>query len=257
MIEYKNVTVGFEDRVVLNDVNLIIDRKSIILGPNGSGKTTLIKATTGLYPYKGNIYVDGQEVRKIKNYLPLSTNLQEVYSLGRTVKDIVYLYEEIKGLDKKTFESFLKEINIYDEVINKPLYKLSAGQSVITRTALALASHPKIALLDEPFESVDPARRLTIVKWIKEYMKEGFITTHELDLLKELKDWSTYILLNGKLHGPIIVEDLLEASIVEGEASNALVTVETPGGKKISLVKGQNGTKLSVLGSIDRIYAVV
>ena len=257
MIEYKNVTVGFESNVVLNNVNLLIDRKSVILGPNGSGKTTLIKATTGLYPYKGNIYVDGQDVRNIKNYLPLSVNLGEVYSLGRKVKDIVYLYEEIKNLDRKTFEGFLREVNLYDQVIDKPLYKLSSGQSLLTRTALALASHPKIALLDEPFENLDPARRLTVVKWIKEYMKEGFITTHELDLLKEFKDWSAYILLNGKLHGPIIVEDLLEASVVEGETSNALVTVETPGGKKISLVKGQNGAKLSVLGSIDRIYTVV
>jgi len=142
-------------------------------------------------------------------------------------------------------------------VINKPLYKLSAGQSSLTRTALALASHPKIALLDEPFENLDPARRLIVVKWIKEYMKEGFITTHELDLLKEFKDWSVFLLLNGKLHGPIIVEDLLEASVVEGEANNALVTVETPAGKKISLVKGQSGTKLAVLGSINRIYTVV
>jgi len=88
-------------------------------------------------------------------------------------------------------------------------------------------------------------------------MKEGFITTHELDLLKEFKDWSAYLLLNGKLHGPIIVEDLLEASVVEGEANNALVTVETPAGKKISLVKGQSGTKLAVLGSINRIYSAV
>jgi len=56
MIEYKNVTVGFEGSVVLNNINLLIDRKSVILGPNGSGKTTLIKATTGLCPYKGNIY---------------------------------------------------------------------------------------------------------------------------------------------------------------------------------------------------------
>jgi len=126
IIEYKNVTVGFEDNVVLNNINLLIDRKSVILGPNGSGKTTLIKATTGLCPYKGNIYVDGQEVRNIKNYLSLSTNLQEVYGLGRKVKDIVYLFEEIKNLDKKTFESFLREANVYDQVINKPLYKLSA-----------------------------------------------------------------------------------------------------------------------------------
>ena len=51
MIEYKNVTVSFKEGVILNDINLLIDRRSIILGPNGSGKISLIKATTGLHPY--------------------------------------------------------------------------------------------------------------------------------------------------------------------------------------------------------------
>ncbi|WP_244988772.1 ATP-binding cassette domain-containing protein [Saccharolobus shibatae] len=98
MLEYKDFTIMFES-VLFQGVNLRINSKSIMLGPNGSGKTTIIKATCGLTPYEGHIYVDGIEVRKVRNYLNLSTNLEEVYSIGRKVKDIVYLFEEIKDLD--------------------------------------------------------------------------------------------------------------------------------------------------------------
>jgi len=255
MIEYKNLTISFKDNLVFKEVNLEVKRKSIILGPNGSGKTTLIRATCGLIPYSGYIYVDGNEVRNIRNYLPLSTNLQEVYNLGIRVKDIVYLFEEIKDLDKGQFESFLKEVKLLEQVINKPLFKLSAGQSQIVRLALALASKPKIVLLDEPFENLDPARRATIVNWIKEYVSYGLITTHELDLLKEFKDWDSYFLFNGKFYGPVKVEDLIEASVVEGEVDNAIITIEVSNGKRISLVRGEKGAKLVYLGNINRIYS--
>ncbi|AAK42295.1 metal ABC transporter ATP-binding protein [Saccharolobus solfataricus] len=257
MLEYRDFTVKFES-VVFQGINMTINRKGIVLGPNGSGKTTIIKATCGLMPYKGYIYVNGMEVRKIRNYLGLSTNLVEVYSIGRKVKDIVYIFEEIKNLDGDMFRRLLEEARLFDQVINKPLYKLSAGQSSIVRLALALSTNPKVALIDEPFENLDPARRLIIARWLKEYFEEGFVTTHELDLLKEFKDWDSYILINGKIYGPIPVTDLIEASVVEGDVENSILTIEIQEGKTLSFVKNaQIGARLTNLGSIDRIYGVM
>ncbi|QXJ32334.1 hypothetical protein J5U21_01985 [Saccharolobus shibatae] len=257
MLEYKDFTITFES-VLFQGVNLRINSKSIMLGPNGSGKTTIIKATCGLIPYEGHIYVDGIEVRKVRNYLGLSTNLEEVYSIGRKVKDIVYLFEEIKDLDADMFNILLKEARIFEQVINKPLYKLSAGQSSIVRLALTLSTNPKIALVDEPFENLDPARRVLIAKWLKEYFNEGIVTTHELDLLREFKDWDSFILINGKIYGPVSVADLIEANVVEGKVENAILTIELQEGKTLSFIKNaQIGAKLTHIGSIDRIYGVM
>ncbi|WP_338598458.1 ATP-binding cassette domain-containing protein [Sulfolobus tengchongensis] len=258
MLEYESFTIDFDGYVLLEHINLKIDGKNLILGPNGSGKTTLIRATCGLLPYKGNIYVNGNEVRKIRNYIDLSTNLYEVYSIGRKVKDIVYILEEIKDLDTILFYNLLKELRIHDQVINKPLHKLSAGQSSMVRIALTLSSKSKIALVDEPFENLDPGKREIIADIFREYFNTGFITTHELDLLKEFKEWNSYIIFNGKIYGPILVEELIDANVVEGEVSNAIVTIEVQKGKKISLVKDkQTGIKISMLGSLNRIYGVV
>ncbi|QGA53694.1 ATP-binding cassette domain-containing protein [Sulfolobus sp. E5-1-F] len=257
MLEYKDFGIIF-DSVLFQGVNLRIDNRSIMLGPNGSGKTSIIKATCGLLSYEGYIYVDGNEVRKIRNYSNLSTNLVEVYSIGIKVKDIVYIFEEIKNLDVNMFSRLLKEVRLFEQVINKPLYKLSAGQSSIVRLALALSTNPKIALIDEPFENLDPARRVVIAKWLKEYFEEGIVTTHELDQLKEFKDWDSYILINGRIYGPISVADLIEANVVEGDVENSILTIQLHDGRKISFVKStQMGAKLTNLGSIDRIYGVV
>ncbi|ARM75361.1 ATP-binding cassette domain-containing protein [Acidianus manzaensis] len=257
MINYNDLTIKFSDVTIFKELNLHINQHSIVIGPNGSGKTTLIKATCGLIPYRGKILVDGQGVKKIKNYLNLSTNIPEVYTIGREVKDIAEIYSEIKDLELDVFRDLLKELRIYDEVINKKIFKLSAGQSVIVRTVLALSSPSKNLLIDEPFENVDPSKRLIIARFLKENVKDGFITTHELDLLKQFNSWPLYIILNGKVYGPIITEDFLNSTIVEGEAPNAILTLDLDD-KKISIVKDNgSGIKLLTLGNINRLYGVL
>ena len=82
MIEYQNVTISYWGVKVIKDLTAKIGGKVFVIGRNGSGKTTLIKATVGLIPYKGSIRIDGKEVKEVKNYLGLSTNIGEVYNLG-------------------------------------------------------------------------------------------------------------------------------------------------------------------------------
>lgn len=257
MIDYKDLTIKFSNTKIFDKLNLSIKQHSIVIGPNGSGKTTLIKAVCRLLPYKGDILVDGQEIRKIKNYLNLSTNIPEVYTIGRKVKDIVNVYSEIKDLELDTFHEILKELRIYDEVINKRIFKLSAGQSTIVRTALALSSLSKNMLIDEPYENVDPSKRLSIARFLKENIKDGFITTHELDLLKQFNSWPLYIILSERVYGPIITEDFLNSTIVEGEIPNAILTLDV-GGKKISIMRDNgSGIKVLTLGNINRLYGVL
>lgn len=261
MIQLKNVGItlsgkGYE-RFSLENINLEVNgEKVIILGPNGSGKTTLLRAISGLLPYSGNIFINGMEVRKIRNYVRYSTNLPEAYEIGVTVNDIVYLYEELKGLDRDLFLEMLKALKLGEDILRRKLYKLSAGQSVLVRTSLALASQPEIVGLDEPFENVDAARRHVISKYIKEYGKEGILVTHELDMLNLYKEYKAYFLVGNKLQGPISVSELLESSIVEGERNDALLVLDIMD-KKVSIVKGDLGMKFGALGSLNRIYGII
>ncbi|WP_221288510.1 ATP-binding cassette domain-containing protein [Stygiolobus caldivivus] len=254
MIEYQNVTISYWKWVVIKNLTAKIDGKVFIIGKNGSGKTTLIKATVGLLPYKGSIRIDGKEVREIKNYLGLSTNLGEVYNLGYGINNILDIYSEEMNVDKGLFSELLKEVDL-DIDLKSPLFKLSTGQSLLLRNILAFSAKPRIILLDEPFENIDPARRSIVAEWIKKFGKEGIITTHNLDILSKFPDYKLYVLSDSSLYGPITVKDFLEASVIEGESEDAILILRVSG-KKVSLVKGKEGMKIGLLGTIDRLYGV-
>jgi ABC-type Mn2+/Zn2+ transport system ATPase subunit len=252
VIELKDVHV-FYDKEVIKGVNMKVDgEKVLLLGPNGSGKSTLLSAIAGIIPYKGSIRIDGMEVRNIKNYNAVATNLPQAFSIGLTVDDVIEIYDELKGL-KINVKAELEKLGIKT---NKRIYQLSAGQGVIVGTLIALATDPKVILIDEPFENVDVAKRKIVVNWLKEYGKEGIIVTHEVDIAKQFSDYKAFIILEGKVFGPVTVSDLLSSSVVMGEDPSALLTLEI-NGRKVSLVRGDKGYKMDAIGNLERLYNLV
>ncbi|TRM86587.1 ABC transporter, partial [Sulfolobus sp. C3] len=140
--------------------------------------------------------------------------------------------------------------------LKKKVYNLSAGQSSLFYAILSLASDPKYVMIDEPFENVDYAKRKILINWFKEYGEAGLVVTHELDMLTIFNNYSTYLIFDGKVYGPIRVEDFLESSIINGEDPSALLVLEIKG-RKFSLVKGKGEDKIRNLGNIDKLYLVV
>lgn len=256
MIELSNVNItvgGGAFRV--RDVNMNIDGKAILLGPNGSGKTTLLRAICGLIPYEGSIRINGLEVDELRGYMPLSCNLPEIYQMAITLSGLLEIFEDLKGVDVNEFRNILSRFNIsYDSIAKKPIFALSAGQSAIVRLALTLSSRPKVIIIDEPFENVDPARRSVISSLLLEYGEEGLIVTHELDTLMTFRDMDAYLMIEGRAYGPMKVGKLLNSGIVEGEVKGAL-TVRI-NGKPYSIVEGQ-GIRFLEMGSLNRLYGLI
>ena len=257
MLTAQNLEVDFSGKVILKGVSFKLEKeKALLLGPNGSGKTTLLRTILGLYPYRGSLKVDGQEVKSLKSHVGVATNLPPVYSLALTIKDLAYILEEIIGLDPKLFHSLLREMALED-VFTQPLYTLSSGQSVLVRNAFAVSSKPHILLLDEPFENVDPRKRLALVNWFKNGAEEAVLVTHDLSIAKKFEGWKVFFISEGLIYGPVMLEEFLEASIVEEERDGALMTVIV-GGKKLSIIKSSSeGIKLDSIDSLNRLYEVV
>ncbi len=253
MIELDNVSINLNKVSIIRDVTAKIDSKVILLGPNGSGKTTLLKAIAGIIPYMGSIRVNGNEVKRARNLNLLSTNLPEAYSLGRTVEDVIYLYQELKSIPESNVKELLRSVGFND--LKKEIYGLSAGQGVILRTVMALASDPQVVLLDEPFENVDAAKKFKIVQWLKEYGKEGIIVTHEIDMAAMFKESPTFMILEGRLYGPVSMGGLMECSIEEGSHPGSLMEVQV-GNRKFSFVKEGKGKKMKDMVILDRIYNI-
>ena len=151
---------------VLRGVNMVIRGDAVILGPNGGGKTTLLRAIAGIaVSKKGRILVDGLDVESIRGRPGLiSTNLPEVIVSSRLpVKHVASFYLDLTSGDFNYFKDLVSRLGSV-EVLEKRYHELSAGLKKIVLNALAIATGARYILLDEPFENLDPARRVAVLR---------------------------------------------------------------------------------------------
>lgn len=192
LIEFKNVSLGYEGKIVLENINFSVKKGDFItiVGPNGSGKSTLIKGLLGLItPLKGKISYPNIKKNFI-GYMPQITKVDSnfpasVYEivlsgcLNRLGKRPFYNNEE-KSIALKNIE--LLKIN---EIKDKKFSDLSGGQRQKVLLARSLSSTSELLILDEPSNNLDYNSKLEIYEIIKKINKENKITiiliTHDLD----------------------------------------------------------------------------
>ncbi|HZK44392.1 MAG TPA: ABC transporter ATP-binding protein [Syntrophomonadaceae bacterium] len=165
VIEIKNLYVSLNGLGVLEDINLTIPKGDFlaIIGPNGGGKSSLLKSMLGLIkPDHGSIKIMGHRVsrgRKYMGYVPqyaqfdrdFPISVEEVVILGRLGKRRGIRYSKH---DKEVVAQALERVEMSD-LHNRQIGELSGGERQRVLVARALASEPKILLLDEPTASVD------------------------------------------------------------------------------------------------------
>ena len=167
IVEIKNVSVFYNKRQILNNLNLKIKRQEILgmLGPNGVGKSTIFNLITGLKaPNYGEIIIDGNNVIN----LPINERFTK-FKLGLvpqygglihdlTLLDNLKLVSEIhikeKGLREEKINKLVSQFE-FDALLNIKAKHLSGGQKKKLVIAMALVNDPKILLLDEPFAALD------------------------------------------------------------------------------------------------------
>ncbi len=167
IVELKNISVFFNKRQILNNLNLKINKQEILgmLGPNGVGKSTIFNLITGLKnPNYGEVIIDGVNVTKF----PINERFTK-FKLG-LVPQYGGLIHDLSLLDnlKLVAEIHIKDKDLRDQKINKLISQfefeallnikaknLSGGQKKKLVIAMALINNPKILLLDEPFAALD------------------------------------------------------------------------------------------------------
>ncbi|MFW6176353.1 MAG: metal ABC transporter ATP-binding protein [Thermoplasmatota archaeon] len=227
-IELDNVTVSFGNTEVLKDVSVSIDAGEFlgIIGPNGGGKTTLLKVLMGLHkPEKGKINIFGKDPKNAGEYIgfvPQYSNFDDQFPID--VWNVVLMGRVGKlgwkpfysKEDKKIAKRSLKLVNMY-EYKDRQISNLSGGQQQRVLIARALATEPKILLLDEPTASIDEKIKSNIYDLLKKLNEEKNITiilvSHDIGIIssyvKKIACLNKYFIYHGSDE---LTPDMVEAS---------------------------------------------
>ena len=192
MISLSNITKKFDDFIAVDNLSINVKRGEVLgfLGPNGAGKSTTMKMITGfIKPTEGTIKIKGMDVetksiecKKLIGYLPEGSPLYGDMTPINMLKFVAY----IRGMDSQEFKTALDIVVIKTEitdVINQPIDTLSKGYKRRVGLAQALIHDPKILILDEPTDGLDPNQKHHIRNLINEMGKEKaiIISTHILE----------------------------------------------------------------------------
>lgn len=214
-----NITKKYGNQVAVNSVNMTIKKGEIygFIGQNGAGKTTLIRLITGLiHKSGGDIELLGasgeNELNEVRTMVGSLIETPSFYTnmTARENLEVSRLVRNIPG--KKCIAEVLELVGLKD-VEKKKVKNFSLGMRQRLGIANALMGNPKLLILDEPINGLDPMGIVEIRELLKKINKEKdmtiLISSHILSELSELA--TTYgIISNGKLIEEITAEELAE-----------------------------------------------
>lgn len=198
VILLENVSAGYEGDTVLENVNLNVKAQDYIalIGPNGGGKTTIVRVILGLLkPFKGRVQVMGQEPQEGRaqiGYVPQSQlsdqdfpiSVWDVVSMGRLKRG--WWNRRVSDEDKQAIRESLKRTGMYEHR-GKGISDLSGGQRQRVYISRALATNPKILLMDEPTANIDAESSRQLYELLDLLNAEGtsiIMVSHDLHTLE-------------------------------------------------------------------------
>ena len=203
MIQTKNLNKSYKKQEVNKDISLLVPKNSIygLLGPNGAGKSTLLKMLTGMInPTSGEIIYKEKpwsrnellEIGSLIEQSPIYENLTARENLK--VRTLLY------NLSDSRIEDVLEIVNLTNTG-NKKAGKFSMGMKQRLGIAIALLNNPKLLILDEPTNGLDPIGIGDLRELIKSFPKKGITVIISSHILSEVEQIADYIgiIANGQL----------------------------------------------------------
>ena len=213
MLKINSINKSFGEKKVLNDLSLEIKEGSIfgLVGVNGAGKSTLLRCISGIYQGEsGNVEFNGEDTyknEKIRKDIFFVTD-DPYFPLASSIRSLKEFYASYYPIDE---EAYYKTLRMFGLDENKQISSFSKGMKRQTLLLFALAIKPKLLLLDEAFDGLDPIVRYNLKRSLYSFIEDNdaiiIISSHNLKELEDICD-SYGILENGKIS---TYGDLLES----------------------------------------------
>ena len=227
----------FDDKTAVAGIDLQIAAGSFfgIVGPNGAGKTTTLSMVTGLLkPDAGHITVHGADVwanpvvaKRTMGVLPDRLRLFD----RLTGAQLLYYSGILHGLGKSVVRSRSADLAAafgLEDSLDRLVTDYSAGMTKKIAIAAAMIHSPRLLVLDEPFESVDPVSAANVIEILQKYVAAGgtvVMSSHTMNLIERICD-SVAVVVNGAVLATGTMDE------VRGDKSLEDRFVELAGGRK-------------------------
>lgn len=219
MIEIKNLTKVFRDKIAVDDLSLVI-RPGVVtgfLGPNGAGKTTTMKMILGLTkPTRGEVRIDGQSYKDLKNPLTRIGALidGDAVNPAYTAKQHLELIATASGISLERVEEILKKTGL-EKARDKAIGEFSLGMKQRLGIAAALIGDPQTVILDEPFNGLD----VNGIQWLRNLTRElaeqgkaVLVSSHLMSEIQAIAE-RIIVLARGKLIADMTIEEMANKSL--------------------------------------------
>lgn len=254
VLETKNLIKAFNGRKVIDSINITAYKGEVFgfLGPNGAGKTTTLGMALGLiHPSAGEVWVLGEPVTP--NHVHA---LRQVGALLGAPAFVPYLsaWDNLDlvarlspGVDKKRIAEVLELVGLRESARRKT-GKFSTGMKQRVGLAMALLHRPRLVILDEPTNGLDPAGMREMRQLIRSLAEEGvsvLLSSHLLNEVQQVCD-RIAVLNKGRIAAQGRVDDLLKAqkSSVRLKLSNAGAAIQAlhslPGVEEVQQISGDS-----------------
>lgn len=192
LLRVDSVSKKFGSKQALDNVTFTIESGKIVglMGPNGAGKSTLLKCISNvLFPTTGNIYINGHSVYK--------NHTDAMKDLGITIES-PQLYENLTGIDHlKLICAYYKNADInwaisylgFEHALKKKVSTYSMGMRQRLVLAMAMMHKPKLLVLDEPTNGLDPQSVFQLRQTLQELSKQGtgiLFSSHDLGEVEKI-----------------------------------------------------------------------
>jgi ABC-2 type transport system ATP-binding protein len=228
MIEVENLSKRYGEKLAVDGLDFVVQPGIVtgFLGPNGAGKSTTMRMIAGLdEPTAGRVRVNGEDYRAASAPMADLGILLEAKAMhtGRSARNHLLALAQTNGVSPRRVDELIDMAGLRD-VARKRVGGFSLGMGQRLGIASALLGDPRVLVLDEPVNGLDPEGVLWIRNLLKGLAAEGrtvFVSSH---LMSEMALTATRLVVVGR--GRLIADTTVEEFV--SRAGHSAVTVRTP-----------------------------